>query len=661
MIIFVDFEKAFDTVSWDFLSKCLIAFNFGPYFQKCVSTLYSNILSSVLNNGYASAFFYPKRGIRQGCPLSALLFLLVVEVLSVSVKHNNRISGIKIGHKEYKITQLADDTTLFIADVASLNTVLNVLEIFRTCSGLKINRDKSEAIWIGASSNFRHKPCGLKWSDGMVKCLGILMGSDMDQVIESNFMEKIKKVENLLQMWSGRPLTLKGKITVIQNLVMPQLLYSCSVLFVPKWVMDKIHSMINNFLWNGKKPKIKHSTTIGKIEYGGLKLPDFESKLKAIKLAWVQRIFGDADHAWKQYLRISAKENINLMPFFQRKLKDLPKGINKFYRQIFSFWSEIYTTKVKDSKDAYNQVLWNNSLIRVDNQPIMYKAWVEKGILTIADLFDANGTILALDQLSEKHNLDIRFMDYCSLSNAIPKEWKNLIRNKQNDACNIDLIHGPMITIDSKCKKLIDFKCKDFYWFFIDKIFVKPTSEQKWQEKNNFVFDSEIWKHIYTVAYHVTRDTKLQSFQTKITHRIFACNYALNIWGKRDDNNCSFCNDNVDDILHYFIECKSVKPFWRSLFNWWFNISETNFQLEKCEMLFGVLNFNESKMLDVFNFLLLVAKWYIYTCKKDNLNLFFLNFLLEVKNNLELEKYIMYKNGNNREFDEKWALLCDNL
>ena len=124
--------------------------------------LYNNIETCVTNNNKPSPFFNPQRGIRQGCPLSSLLFILVVEVMAIALKQNKRISGIKIDDCEFKISQLADYTTLFFSDSESLQITLSVLDIFQKCSGLKLNRDKSEAIWIGASSNFRHKPCGLK-------------------------------------------------------------------------------------------------------------------------------------------------------------------------------------------------------------------------------------------------------------------------------------------------------------------------------------------------------------------------------------------------------------------------------------------------------------------------------------------------------------------
>ena len=163
--------------------------NFGRYYFHCIDTLYTKIETCVTNNGHFSEFFQPTRGIRQGCPISANLFILIVEFLANAIRKNPDIAGIHINGIEYKISQYADDTCLYLSDQNSLKTALDIIKFFTTCSGLKINMDKSEAMWIGASSNFRHKPYKLKWTKDMVKTLGIYIGTDRQQMIKKNFTE----------------------------------------------------------------------------------------------------------------------------------------------------------------------------------------------------------------------------------------------------------------------------------------------------------------------------------------------------------------------------------------------------------------------------------------------------------------------------------------
>ena len=94
ILLYVDFEKAFDTLEWSFLSKTLEAFNFGPNFREWFSVLYNNIQSSVLNGGYTTNYFQISTGIRQGCPLSPSLFSLAVEPLALKIRQSPQCKGI---------------------------------------------------------------------------------------------------------------------------------------------------------------------------------------------------------------------------------------------------------------------------------------------------------------------------------------------------------------------------------------------------------------------------------------------------------------------------------------------------------------------------------------------------------------------------------------
>ena len=73
-ILLLDFEKAFDSIEWPFMMKCQQKCNMGSKFIKWIKILHNQTQSCVSNNGYLSEYFYLGRGIRQGCPISALLF-----------------------------------------------------------------------------------------------------------------------------------------------------------------------------------------------------------------------------------------------------------------------------------------------------------------------------------------------------------------------------------------------------------------------------------------------------------------------------------------------------------------------------------------------------------------------------------------------------------
>ena len=84
ILLFIDFRKAFDTIEWNFLHKCIELYNFGPNIRKWISILYNNVESGVMNAGFMTNYFKVSRDVHQGCPLSPLLFVLAVEMLQCS-------------------------------------------------------------------------------------------------------------------------------------------------------------------------------------------------------------------------------------------------------------------------------------------------------------------------------------------------------------------------------------------------------------------------------------------------------------------------------------------------------------------------------------------------------------------------------------------------
>ena len=116
-----------------------------------------------MNNGYASEFFKLQRGVRQGCPLSGALFVLCAEVLVNAIRQDKTISGIKIFDREFKISQYADDTTVFVSDLESAENLFKLLNAFQKCSGLEINKSKTEGMWLGANRNKTSKHFDIAW------------------------------------------------------------------------------------------------------------------------------------------------------------------------------------------------------------------------------------------------------------------------------------------------------------------------------------------------------------------------------------------------------------------------------------------------------------------------------------------------------------------
>ena len=153
----IDFEKAFDTISFDFIKNTLDFFNFGNMFKKWIALFYTDIKASVQINGFLTDFFKVERGCRQGDPISPYIFILCAEILSHKIRHNKNVKGITINGREHKISQFADDTSLLLdGTTESLNSALDILHEFAYYSGLKVNFEKNTCC-MDRSSKIYHK------------------------------------------------------------------------------------------------------------------------------------------------------------------------------------------------------------------------------------------------------------------------------------------------------------------------------------------------------------------------------------------------------------------------------------------------------------------------------------------------------------------------
>ena len=131
LLLFLDFEKPFDTLEWPFIRKTFEHFGFGPSLLHWLKVFYCNNESCILNNGWASNFFGLNRGVRQGCPLSPYLFILSVEVLVNAICQKKEICGITVKDKEIKLSEYADDTTLILdGSEESLLESLKIIDYF---------------------------------------------------------------------------------------------------------------------------------------------------------------------------------------------------------------------------------------------------------------------------------------------------------------------------------------------------------------------------------------------------------------------------------------------------------------------------------------------------------------------------------------------------
>lgn len=134
----------------------------------------------MVNAGFSSGYFYPTRGIRQGCCASPSLFTLAVELLAILVRKKSEIQGITINGKTAILSQYADDATFFLRDSQALKHLLDLLDLFSTLSGLVINIHKSHLLLLG---NYKDPPSmiGRIQTTDHVKILGMVYKTHMQE------------------------------------------------------------------------------------------------------------------------------------------------------------------------------------------------------------------------------------------------------------------------------------------------------------------------------------------------------------------------------------------------------------------------------------------------------------------------------------------------
>ena len=123
-----------------------------------------------------------------------------------------------------------------------------------------------------------------------IKILGINISYNDTFSREQNLDGIFESFKTVVSIWKMRSLTLFRKSSVVKTLALPKLLYVCSKSFVPDYFIRKVKNVIQDFIWNGKKPKIKYDTLIGSYFKGGINLPDFKSSIKANRVKWALKI-----------------------------------------------------------------------------------------------------------------------------------------------------------------------------------------------------------------------------------------------------------------------------------------------------------------------------------------------------------------------------------
>ena len=229
-IINLDWEKAFDRVSWEFLVKIMRKLGFSPFIIKWLMTLYNDISSSCLINGYISREFKIQRGVRQGCPLSMIAYVIFQEPLYLAIEKSNNIKPLDLPCKPVKKIGYADDTTLFVKDEDSFIEVFSIINDFERATNSKININKTKLYGLGEWKGRVHWPIdGLKIEVDHFTTLGITFSCDYDLALNYSWRKICDNIKTKICIMSSRYLTIYQRAIIINSVISSKLWFMAHV------------------------------------------------------------------------------------------------------------------------------------------------------------------------------------------------------------------------------------------------------------------------------------------------------------------------------------------------------------------------------------------------------------------------------------------------
>jgi len=601
IILGVDYAKAFDQLSWEYMVKVLGRYQFGNGLIRWIQLFFNNINAVVNVNGWFTGEIELQRGVKQGDPISPYLFILCAEVYAEYIRKCENVKGIWIGDYEHKISMLADDTNIFIQYCEqSLNCVLSSLDRFSKLSGLKINYDKSMAYNIGVKKQgYLKTKYPIKWKCDVIETLGVKIPLyDRSNIFDMNYDPKITAIENTIKSWASRNLSLRGKVTVIKSLLLSKLQYLVSVLGKPdQSVVRRIDKLVFKFLWNGSE-KLKRKVVINNREEGGLEVPDFECICKCAMVRWVQRYVHSEEGSWKKIVDHTLRKVGGKLVFdcnIKKEDSRLKLINSSLWQKIVYTWCEM---KYKESDVILlEDILWLNSNF---TQTMYDRLCVRNGLLYVSQIYDGK-VIRSLDEVNKMFKVSLNVIYYHNIVQSINKKF--CTQRPQTDKDHEVNVLVQTILHKVKNKGIV----KRIYKHLIG---LKAECENVSEKWKNVLQINEDNNTLFTHIERTTIVNRLRSFQYKFLHRILYFNNKLFKCKISSTTLCDFCNQALDSIEHRYIYCDVTQRFFRDVNT--MILQEYNIQCVINNAKNLVTNmYTDMPLVDT---IVLNAKYYIYSC-----------------------------------------------
>ena len=365
LLVALDAKKAFDSVDHDYIERCLESFGCGR-FVRIFKTLYADLKTDIIINGVITDGFYIRRGVKQGDPLSCIIFIMCMEPLLRNIEANNSIEPLHsttLNSNLPKSYAYADDVNVTIKDsVENLQALFYEYERLSRMSNLELNADKTELLLLGDQP--REKTYNVNYlgknylveSSAKVKINGILFQRDEQQMCDDNVQEVVKKIDRIFKQWSRRNMTTLGKILIVKTFGVSQAIYLFQSLTLNNAHFKTLNSILYKFIWNrhylaAKAPeRIKREIINAPIKLGGFGMLDIVALDESIKIKDLGRLLV-TKHPYLSLVRRHIDLNQFFNPLDTKKVEEVTrKGIDLLRIDRDKLWSD-------SSLDRHNQLL----------------------------------------------------------------------------------------------------------------------------------------------------------------------------------------------------------------------------------------------------------------------------------------------------------------
>lgn len=336
----VDIQKAYDTVSWDFLESCLLEFGFHRVMIHWIMTCIRTASFSVCINGEVHGFFKARRGLRQGDPISPYLFTLVMEVLNLMVKrqisrdnrfrYHSRCSKLKITSLSF-----ADDLLMLChGDLISASILRRGLDEFSISSGLYPSMNKSEAFFCSLPPDVvENIKLVMPYREGTlpIRYLGVPLVSR--RVNNDDCRVLVEIVQNRIKDWRNRYLSFAGRLQLVTSVLSTLQVYWCSMFILPTHICDTVDKLLKKFLWgcgnnNTGMISVSWKETCKPKSQGGLGLRSLRDWNHALMAKHLWNIACDKDSLWVRWVKIYRLKGGNIWDV------EIDKGRSWCWKQI---------------------------------------------------------------------------------------------------------------------------------------------------------------------------------------------------------------------------------------------------------------------------------------------------------------------------------------